>query len=143
MTRVARAVQNGQVPAGALSKAIFEALVARKSIDGTKLMRLAVDRSDPELSDDAAGRPRSRHSRTAIRKAFLDLKDPAILKPFRVEGFAATDDKAYDVLRDTAKILELDLGQDELMSGSRDPSRRHSRRRAGCRPARHAGLVGR
>ncbi len=47
----------------------------------------------------------------AIRKAFLELKDPAILKSFRVEGFAATDDKAYDILRETAKILDLDLGK--------------------------------
>jgi phosphonate transport system substrate-binding protein len=46
-----------------------------------------------------------------IRKAFLELKDPAVLKSFRVEGFAATDDKAYDILRDTAKILNLDLGK--------------------------------
>ena len=47
----------------------------------------------------------------AIRRAFLDLKDPAILKSFRVDGFAPTDDKAYDVLRETAKILQLDLAK--------------------------------
>jgi phosphonate transport system substrate-binding protein len=45
----------------------------------------------------------------AIRSAFLDLKDKDILKTFRAEGFAATDDKAYDTLRDTARILKLDL----------------------------------
>ena len=39
------------------------------------------------------------------------LKDAEILKSFRVEGFAATDDKAYDVLRETAKILDLDLSK--------------------------------
>jgi phosphonate transport system substrate-binding protein len=33
------------------------------------------------------------------------------LKSFRVEAFTATDDRAYDVLRDTAKVLELDLGK--------------------------------
>ena len=45
----------------------------------------------------------------AIRKAFLEMKDPKILKSFRAQGFVATDDKAYDVLRDTAKILKLNL----------------------------------
>jgi ABC-type phosphate/phosphonate transport system ATPase subunit len=45
----------------------------------------------------------------AIRKAFLDLKDPAILKAFRAEGFVATDDSACDILRDTARVLDLDL----------------------------------
>ena len=39
----------------------------------------------------------------AIRKAFLGLKDPAILKTFRAEGFVAT------VLRETARVLDLDL----------------------------------
>ena len=40
-----------------------------------------------------------------------DLKDAEILKSFRVQGFAPTDDRAYDVLRDTATILKLDLGR--------------------------------
>ncbi len=35
---VARAVQNGQVPAGALSEAIYRALVERKTIDESKLI---------------------------------------------------------------------------------------------------------
>jgi phosphonate transport system substrate-binding protein len=107
---VARAVQNGQVHAGALSKAIFENLVTRKTIDGAKLHTVAVTppipnypmvmqgKLDPELKD-------------AIRSAFLDLKDRDILKTFRAEGFAATNDKAYDVLRETAKILNLDLSK--------------------------------
>ena len=46
-----------------------------------------------------------------IRRAFLELKDPVVLKSFRVEGFAPTDDKAYDILRETAKILDLDLAK--------------------------------
>jgi phosphonate transport system substrate-binding protein len=47
----------------------------------------------------------------AIRAAFLQMKDAEILKSFRIEAFAATDDKAYDILRDTAQILKLDLGR--------------------------------
>jgi phosphonate transport system substrate-binding protein len=39
------------------------------------------------------------------------MKDKEVLKAFRVESFAATDDKAYDVLRDTAKVLKLDLAK--------------------------------
>ena len=46
-----------------------------------------------------------------IRAAFVDLKDPAILKTFRAQGFAATSDGAYDVLRTTAKVLNLDLAK--------------------------------
>jgi phosphonate transport system substrate-binding protein len=107
---VARAVQNGQVPAGALSKAIYEALLQRKSIDGAKLTVIAITDPIPNypmvMQGDLA--PALKDN---IRKAFIDLKDPVILKSFRVEGFATTDDKAYDILRDTAKILDLDLGK--------------------------------
>ena len=39
---VARAVQNGQVQAGALSKPIFENLISRKTIDGAKLRTVAI-----------------------------------------------------------------------------------------------------
>ena len=59
-----------------------------------------------------------------------------MLKSFRVEGFAPTDDKAYDVLRETAKMLDLDLRNCE-MSYDRRASRailaeeRRGRARAG------------
>jgi phosphonate transport system substrate-binding protein len=39
------------------------------------------------------------------------MDDKEVLKSFRVEGFVATDDKSYDVLRDTASVLKLDLGK--------------------------------
>jgi phosphonate transport system substrate-binding protein len=107
---VARAVQNGQVPAGALSKAIYEVLVARKTIDAEKIKVLAVTPPIPNYPITMQG-DLAPALKDKIRKAFLEAKDPAVLKSFRVEGFAATDDKAYDVLRDTAKILDLDLAK--------------------------------
>jgi phosphonate transport system substrate-binding protein len=48
--------------------------------------------------------------REEIRKAFLELKDPAILKPLKADGFASITDSDYDVIRNAAKILGLDLG---------------------------------
>mgnify|MGYP007060989698 FL=1 len=47
----------------------------------------------------------------SIRDAFLNMSSPEVLAAFRVEGFAATDDSAYDVLRDTARILNINLGE--------------------------------
>jgi len=107
---VARAVQNGQVHAGALSKAIFENLIARKTIDSAKLHTVAITPPIPNYPMVMQGKL-DPALKAAIRSAFLDLKDRAILKTFRAEGFAATNDKAYDVLRETAKILNLDLSK--------------------------------
>lgn len=107
---VARSVETGKVDAGALSRPIFDSLVKAGKIDGTKVRVLAETKAIPNY-------PMAMQSKLApelkakIRSAFLDLKDPDLLKSFRAEGFAATDDRAYDVLRDTAKVLNLDLAK--------------------------------
>lgn len=107
---VARAVQSGQVPAGALSKAIFETLIERKIIEAEKVKVIAITEPIPNYPMVLQGNLNS-GLKDKIRAAFIEMKDPAVLKAFRVQGFAATNDKAYDVLRDTAKILQLDLAK--------------------------------
>jgi phosphonate transport system substrate-binding protein len=107
---VARAVQNGQVPAGALSKAIYDNLVERKTIDAAKLKILALSDPIPNYPMVMQGNL-APALKDAVRAAFLNAKDPEVLKAFRVQGFAATTDQAYDVLRETAKVLELDLSK--------------------------------
>lgn len=107
---VARSVETGKAQAGALSRPIFDSLVKSGRIDGAKVRVLAETKAIPNY-------PMAMQSKLApalkaqIRSAFVDLKDPAILKTFRAEGFAATSDNAYDVLRDTAKVLKLDLAK--------------------------------
>jgi phosphonate transport system substrate-binding protein len=105
---VARAVQAGQVQAGGLSQEIFKRLVAKGTIDGAKVVVLAESDPIPNYPMVMKG-DLVPPLKDAIRKAFLDLKDPVILKTFRAEGFVATDDKAYDILRETARVLDLDL----------------------------------
>jgi phosphonate transport system substrate-binding protein len=95
---VARAVETGKVPAGALSKPIYDSLVKAGKLDGGKLRILAETKPIPNYPM-ALQSKLSPGLKEQIRRAFLDIKDPAILKSFRAEGFAATDDKAYDVLR--------------------------------------------
>jgi phosphonate transport system substrate-binding protein len=107
---VARAVQAGQIPAGALSKPIFDNLVARGTIDGTKVVQLDISTAIPNYPIVMQGNL-APTLKQAVRSAFLDMKDKEVLKSFRVESFASTDDKAYDVLRDTAKVLKLDLAK--------------------------------
>ena len=107
---VARSVQAGQVPAGALSKPILDSLISKHVIDPAKIVQLALSEPIPNYPIVMQGNlaPALKQS---LREAFLNVQDKEVLKSFRVEGFVATDDKAYDVLRETAKILKLDLGK--------------------------------
>ena len=107
---VARAVQAGQVPAGALSKPILDSLIAKKIIDPSKIVQIGLSDPIPNYPIVMQGNlaPALKES---VRSAFLNMNDKEVLKSFRVEGFVATDDKSYDVLRDTATVLKLDLGK--------------------------------
>ncbi|MFY7854864.1 MAG: phosphate/phosphite/phosphonate ABC transporter substrate-binding protein [Rubrivivax sp.] len=106
---VARAVQAGQVPAGALSKPILDALVARGTVDATRIVQLDLSAPIPNYPIVMQGNL-APALKQAIRDAFLNMKDKEVLKAFRVEAFAPTTDAAYDVLRETAAVLKLDLG---------------------------------
>ncbi|MCZ8030777.1 MAG: phosphate/phosphite/phosphonate ABC transporter substrate-binding protein [Rubrivivax sp.] len=107
---VARAVQAGQVPAGALSEPILRSLIERKLIDPAKIVQLELSAAIPNYPMVMQGNL-APQLKQAIRSAFLNVKDKEVLKSFRVEAFAPTDDKAYDVLRDTATVLSLDLAK--------------------------------
>ncbi|WP_374685064.1 phosphate/phosphite/phosphonate ABC transporter substrate-binding protein [Rhizobacter sp. J219] len=107
---VARAVQAGQVPAGALSKPILDNLVKRGTVDASKIVQLDLTAAIPNYPIVVQGKL-APELKQAIKKAFLEMNDKEVLKSFRVESFAATDDRAYDVLRDTAGVLKLDLAR--------------------------------
>jgi phosphonate transport system substrate-binding protein len=107
---VARAVQNGQVPAGALSKPILDNLVRRGTVDAARITEVTQSDPIPNYPMVMQGNL-AEPLKALIRGAFLELRDPEILRAFRVEGFAPTTDEAYNVLRDTARLLELDLNQ--------------------------------
>lgn len=107
---VAIAVQNGHAQAGGLSKPIFESLVQRGIIDGNKVKVLAESKPFPQY-------PWTMRSnlnpalKDKIRAAFLNAKDPAVLKPFKAEGFGPISDKEYDVVRNLGTLLKLDLSK--------------------------------
>lgn len=106
---VARSVQAGQVPAGALSKSILDNLVKRGTIDASRIVELDLSAPIPNYPVVLQGNL-APALKQGIRDAFLNMKDKEVLKAFRVEAFASTTDAAYDVLRDTASVLKLDLG---------------------------------
>jgi phosphonate transport system substrate-binding protein len=108
---VALTVQNGKAQAGGLSKIIFETLVEKGLIDPAKVKIIAVSKPFPQypwaMRSDLAP-----NLKMNIQKAFLDMKDPEILKGFKgATGFGAMTDKDYDVIRDLSKLLNLDLSK--------------------------------
>jgi phosphonate transport system substrate-binding protein len=107
---VALTVQNGKAQAGGLSKPIFETLVARGTIDKTRVKVLQESRPYPQYpwTMRADLKPELKE---AIRAAFLGLDDKEVLKPFKADGFGPIADKDYDVIRDLARLLNLDLSK--------------------------------
>lgn len=107
---VARSVAAGQVPAGALSEAIYRVLVQDKKVDPSKLKEIALSDPIPNYPMTLQGylKPELKNQ---IKKAFLELNDATILKLFRVEKLAPATDKDYDVLRDMATTLNLDIAK--------------------------------
>jgi phosphonate transport system substrate-binding protein len=49
--------------------------------------------------------------KTKIKQAFYKAEDQVVLKPFKAQRFAPMEDKDYDVVRDLAKVLNLDLNK--------------------------------
>ncbi len=107
---VALTVQNGKAQAGGLSKPIFEDLVARGTIDPARVKVLQESRPYPQYpwTMRADLNPALKEK---IRTAFLTLDDKEVLGPFRADGFGPIADGDYDVIRDLAKLLNLDLGK--------------------------------
>jgi phosphonate transport system substrate-binding protein len=108
---VAVTVQSGKAQAGGLSKPIFESLVAKGTIDPEKVKILDVSKPFPQypwaMRSDLA--PQLKED---IKNAFWNLKDPEVLEGFKgATGFGKMTDSDYDVVRDLAKLLDLDLAK--------------------------------
>lgn len=107
---VAMAVQNGHAQAGGLSKPIFESLVQRGLVDPNKVKVLAESKPYPQYPWTMRSNLKP-ELKEKIRAAFLNLKDPEVLKPFKADGFGPISDKDYDVVRSLGTLLKLDLSK--------------------------------
>ncbi len=107
---VALAVQNGHAQAGGLSRPIFESLVERKIVSLDKVKVLAYSKPFPQYPWTMRSNLKP-ELKEKIRNAFLSLKDPAVLKPFKAEAFAPITDRQYDVVRDLGPLLKIDLAK--------------------------------
>jgi len=107
---VAINVQAGNVDVGGLNEFIYAGLVEHGKIDPARVLVLGYSEPIPDYpwvyQNDLTPELRGQ-----IRAAFLELKDPAVLKPLRADGFGPMADKDYDVIRRSAKELGIHLGE--------------------------------
>lgn len=105
---VAVNVANGNAQVGGLSEIIFRSVLEHKLIDPSKVKVLGYSKEYPQypwtMRSDLTPALKAK-----IRAAFLELKDPEVLKNFKADGFAPIDDRSYDVIREMGKLLKLDF----------------------------------
>jgi phosphonate transport system substrate-binding protein len=102
------AVQNKKVDAAAIADRILDAAIAKGLAKREDLT--IVWRSDPIPESPTVWRKDlSPDLKKRIQAAFLQVKDIPWSDQGLLNGFHPTNDAAYDVIRDTAKLLNLDL----------------------------------
>jgi len=102
------AVQNKKVDAAAIADRIFDAAVAKGLAKREDIQ--VVWESDPIPESPTVWRkdlPADLKRR--VQAAFLEVKDIPWSDQGLLNGFKPTNDAAYNVIRDTAKLLNLDL----------------------------------
>jgi len=107
---VAVSVQSGRADAGGLSRPILESLMLKGLIDPEKVTILGYSDPFPQYPW-ALRKDLDDKLKEDIKKAFYNLQSDDVLKPFKATGFAVMQDEDYDVVRDLAKILDLDLAK--------------------------------
>jgi len=102
------AVQNGKVDAAAIADALLEPAYARGMLKKDEVV--VIWTSEPIPGAPAAYRndlPADLKAR--IRESFAQIQNMPWGPNTTIKRFVPVDDKAYDVIRETAKLLNLDL----------------------------------
>lgn len=107
---VARNVELGNAAVGGLSRPIFESLIAKGTVDPSRVVVIGYSADIPQypwvLRTDM-----TEALEQGIKDAFLSLErgteaGDSVLKPFKADGFAAITDADYDIIRDIRENLQ-------------------------------------
>jgi phosphonate transport system substrate-binding protein len=104
------AVQNKKVDAAAIADRILDAAVSKGLVKREDLVEVWKSEPIPE-SPTVWRKDLSADLKKRVQEAFLQVKDIPWSDQGLLNGFHPTNDAAYNVIRDTAKILKLDLGK--------------------------------
>lgn len=106
----ALAVANKRVDAATIADRIFDAAVQKKLVDPADIQ--VVWRSDPIPESPTCWRKNLPDElKKRIKSAFLNIRDITWADQGKLNRFVETNDQAYDIIRETAKTLNLDLGK--------------------------------
>jgi phosphonate transport system substrate-binding protein len=106
----ALAVFNKRVDAATIADRIFDAAVQKNLVKAEEIH--VVWRSDPIPESPTVWRRNLPDDlKQKIKTAFLSIKDITWADQGKLNRFVETNDKNYDVIRDTAKALKLDLSK--------------------------------
>jgi phosphonate transport system substrate-binding protein len=104
----ALAVANKRVDAATIADRIFDAAVQKKLVDPADIH--VVWRSDPIPESPTCWRKNLPDDlKQQIKSAFLNIRDITWADQGKLNRFVETNDQAYDIIRETAKVLKLDL----------------------------------
>lgn len=102
------AVQNGKVDAVAIADRILDAAIAKGLAKREDLV--VVWKSDPIPESPTVWRKDlDPELKKRVQAAFMEVKDIPWSDQGELNGFHPTNDAAYDIIRETAKTLNLDL----------------------------------
>lgn len=104
----ALAVANGKVDAATIADRILDAAIAKGHIKADAIQ--VVWRSAPIPESPMVWRKDlSPELKAKVKAAFLSIKDMNWSDQGKLNGFKATSDADYDVVRETAKLANIDL----------------------------------
>ena len=104
------AVANGKVDAAAVADPIFQAAVAKGHVKAEDFQIIWRSKDIPE-SPMAWRKNLDEATKKKVAAALAEIKGLPWGDRGELNGFAPTNDQAYDVVRETAKALNLDLGK--------------------------------
>jgi phosphonate transport system substrate-binding protein len=104
------AVANGKVDAASVADRIFESAAGKGMVKADDFV--VIWRSQPIPESPMVWRKNlDAATKQKVAAAMADIKDLPWGDQGVLNGFAPTNDQAYDVVRQTAKVLKLDLGR--------------------------------
>ena len=104
------AVANGKVEAASVADPIFQNAIAKGLVKGEDFQVIWRSQEIPE-SPMAWRKDLDAGTKQKVAAALAEIKGLPWGDRGELNGFAATNDQAYDVVRQTAKALNLDLGK--------------------------------